>query len=127
MNRRRFISSLAGVAAWAASDIRPTCVACGASWHTTAGCPSNNTAMGNISAIRFDGGTIILAAAFIEYNCPGVNWASYGGQSVFPVYGSSGRPTGSFMAYAMPRSVKGARVYSGTWSMPEHALAVVRL
>lgn len=151
LNRRGFLSSLAGVVAWAkspkiailplvgnngklwnspaASAIQPTCCACGADWHVASGCPVNITAMDGVAVVRFDGGTEYRAAAFLELNAPGVRWAEWGGQCVLPIIGRNGVKAGSFVAYAIPRNPKRypERYYDYRWPDPKDAHVVVRM
>ena len=115
MNRRGFFGALSGLVAWAkkpvsvspaASAIPPTCkmqcCACGASWHATSACPFNITAMGGVATVRFDGGTMEMAENFINtQNAKALRWASWGGQRVFLIWGSS---PASYVAYAIPKS-----------------------
>lgn len=116
LNRRGFVGSVLSAVGMAkvlpaASVSRPTCVACGASWHQTSGCPINNAAMGSVSGIRFKGMSMQQCEVFLALHLPNQTFAEWGGQRVFPIVlnraymseDESSDYAGDMVAYALPR------------------------
>ncbi len=96
------------------------------------GCPINNTAMGMVSAIRFEDMSICQAEVFLAIYLPKQDFADWGGQRVFAVVSDGGEIVrhisaefrGTCMAYAVPRFPIPYDNYA--WLSPDRAQAVVR-